>query len=201
VDAQTPGWLGGIAVDPELFPANQELYRSQIKQVTHNDRDARLGELNRRISQLRGEELRLGRLFISGKLSEEAYDRLRLEWREKLRHAQADLADLERDTAMYLDDLDVALVLLSGLSRLYDRLEEKERHTLLQIIAKRAIIGTDGEIIDHELYSPFAYLRNMVDDFSNADNEQCGSGQIRCGVLYSLLQVWPWFRHNAQQAL
>jgi hypothetical protein len=157
----------------------EELYRSQIKQVTHNDRDTKLSELNWRISQLRGEELRLGRLFISGKLSEEAYDRLRLEW-QKLRHGEADLADLERDTAMHLDDLDVALVLLSGLSRLYDRLREKERHTLLQIVAKRVIIGTDGETIDHELHSPFAYLRNVVDDFSNADKE-CGSGQIRLG--------------------
>jgi DNA invertase Pin-like site-specific DNA recombinase len=185
VDVQIHNWLQAIAVDPQLVPAIRELYQSQVNQMAHKDRDAKLANINRRISQLREEELRLGRLFISGKLGEEAYDRLRSEWQEKLRNAEIDLADMERDAARHLDDLDVALALLTCVSQLYGRLDEKERHTLLRILAKRIIISADGEIIDQQLQSPFAYLRSLAEDFLTTLDDGCGSEQFRLGAPQS----------------
>ena len=55
------------------------------------------------------------------------------------------------------------------------------RCTLLQIIAKQIIIDINSQIIDHEMHSPFAYLKSLVDDFSSVDNK-CDSDQIRSGV-------------------
>jgi hypothetical protein len=130
VDAQIPDWLRSIAVATDAAPVIQELYQTEIDQATQDDREVKLADLNRRISQLREEELRLGRLFISGKLTEDAYDRLRVEWQEKLRNAEIDLADLERDATRHLDDLDVALTLLTQVTELYERLDENERFTL-----------------------------------------------------------------------
>jgi DNA invertase Pin-like site-specific DNA recombinase len=191
VDKQIPDWLQSIAIASDAVPAIRELYRSEIEQATIEDRDTKLAELNRRISQLREEELRLGRLIISGKLTEEAYDRLRSEWQEKLRNAEINLADLERDAARHLDDLDAALKLFVEMPELYDRLEEKERYILLQILAKRIIITVDGKVIDQELRSPFAYLMGLADLLPTTFDEQCGSDQVRLGASWSANGSYP----------
>jgi hypothetical protein len=39
------------------------------------------------------------------------------------------------------------------------------------------MIDSEGEIIDHELHSPFAYLRSLVDEFSTENPQECGSEQ------------------------
>ena len=76
-------------------------------------------------------------------------------------HAANRLANLERELTSYLDDLDAALLLLTRVWMLYGRLEDKERATLLQILARRIIVDVNGEIIGHELHPPFAYLTEM----------------------------------------
>ena len=75
------------------------------------------GEVRSRISQLRQEEARLGRLLVTGKLSEAAYDQLREEWSEKIQNAERILADIERETTLYLDDLDAALAVLNNIKK------------------------------------------------------------------------------------
>jgi hypothetical protein len=76
----------------------------------------------------------------------------------------------------YVDDLDVALLLLSHLSELYERLESKRRASLLHILARRIIDSSDGEIIDHELHSPFAYLDELAK--SSHQPQESGSTQV-----------------------
>jgi hypothetical protein len=48
-------------------------------------------------------------------------------------------------------------------------------------------INLAGEIIDHELHSPFAYLRSLVDEFSTENTEECGSEQPLGGALSTCL--------------
>jgi hypothetical protein len=152
-----------------------------VEQVTATDREAKLAALRRRSAQLRQEEARLGRLYITGKISEAVYEQLWAEWREKVRHAENQLTNLERQTGHYLDDLDAALTLLASAQTLYERLGE-QRATLLQILAKRIIVNADGEIIDHELHSPFTYLRTLVANPQMSDPRGYGSTQVRLGA-------------------
>lgn len=187
IEEQIPDWLRNVAVDPELIPAIREVYREQIEQTTAADRTARLAKLQHNIAQLRQEEARLGRLFMVGKITEDTYDQLRAEWQEKVRHAEANLKDLEREAALYLDDLDIALLLLSQVSSLYERLEERDRAALLQILTKRIIVNADGEIIDHEFHSPFTYLSSLVIDPSPQLTIRSGSEHIRCRAPEILL--------------
>ncbi len=161
IEDRIPGWLQGISVDPEHLPAIRELYQGHLKQVTAADLKVRLAELQRHTAQLRQEEARLARLFLVEKLSEEVYDQLRAEWQEKASHAQNRLDNLEREVSNYLDDLDTALILLTRVEMLYGRLGRKQRSTLLQILARRIIVDAGGEIIDHELHSPFTYLTSI----------------------------------------
>ncbi len=184
VDEQIPAWLQGIAVEPALIPVVRNLYEKDVRQVTTSDRDTKVSGLQRQLSQLKEEEARLGRLFITEKISEEVYNQLRKEWQEKLRHIDLTLAELERDATVHLDDLDAALLLLTKVADIYPRLEEKQRATLLQILVKQIIVDSTGEIIDYQLNSPFVYLRSLVENLSTPCKKgEGGSEHIREGAL------------------
>ena len=101
------------------------------------DREKKLTQLHRRQARLRQEEAKLGRLFITGNIGEDAYKQLRIEWQDKVRHVEMQLADVERETSQHINNLDVALMLLSHLPELFNRLESKRRATLLQMLASR----------------------------------------------------------------
>lgn len=164
VDGQIPLWLHNISIPGDLVPAVHQVYREQISTVRREDQLTKVEKLRQRLNQLKDEELKLGRLLIMGKITQDSFDQLRGEWTTKVRQAQSDLEVLERDTARYLDDLDIALLLLTKMSALFSRLGEKQRTSLLQILAKRIIVSPDGEIIDYELHSPFIYLNRIADN-------------------------------------
>lgn len=49
-----------------------------------------------------------------------------------------------------------------------------QRNTLLRILAKRIIVDTNGELIGHELHSPFVYLTSLSPDTQDRQREACG---------------------------
>ena len=95
---------------------------------------------------MREEVVKLGRMFLTDKISEESYSQLRQEWREKVKHAEANLRDVKHHLTRYLNDLDIALILLTKVSNLYLRVDEKKRAILLQILVKRILVNSQGEI-------------------------------------------------------
>ena len=103
IEEQIPEWLQGIIVNSDLVPTIQKMYRTQVQQVTDGDREEKSGEINQRLAKLREEEAHLGRLLITGKISEESFDRLRVEWQEKIRYVHSKLDDLERKSSVHLD--------------------------------------------------------------------------------------------------
>ena len=163
VDGQVPAWLRGIAVHPDLVPAIRDIYTREIQEISSEDRESKLAELRRQVSLLKEEEARLGRLYITGRITEEAYGKLRSEWQEKLRINELNLAEMERESKVHLSDLDLALALMTKMADLYERLDEKQKGTLLQILVKKIVVNREGEIVDHELHSPFVYLCSIAD--------------------------------------
>jgi DNA invertase Pin-like site-specific DNA recombinase len=178
-DDQISTWLKGIAIDPELVPLIREVYQEEIREAKQEDRDVKLEDLKNQIARLKKEEARLARLLIIGKITESTYDQLRVEWEEKLRHAKSNLKEMERETTLHLDDLEVAVTLLSQVSVLFDRLDENEQAKLLQILINRIIVNPQGEIIDHELNSPFVYLRTIVDRLQSENQAEHGSEHVQ----------------------
>lgn len=161
VDVQIPSLLEGLTVDSSLLPKIRRYYEQQINSSAHASRKDQLEDVRNRLNTLRSQELQLGRMVLTGQISEEAYKQLRLEWEDKVRVTEIDLHELEQDVAKHVDDLELALLLLSSLDVLYAKLKQKEQKALLQIIFKRIIVEEEGEIIDHELHSPFAYLVSL----------------------------------------
>ena len=182
IDEKIEELLAGITIEPELVPEIREAYRSEIKKSASEEREMRLAELNRQLSQLREEEARLGRLLITNMISEETYFQLRKEWQDKQRNITSNIADLERETNLCLDDLDAAIILMTKMSALYSRISENDRSKLLQIIIKQIIVNEEGEIINQELNSPFAYLQDLVDLYRKSDKYSRGSDQVRVGA-------------------
>lgn len=174
IDDQIPEWLKGIAVEPELGPAIREVYQAEIKNKTQDDKSGKLQTLRRKLGSLEHEEARLVRLFMSGKINEETYDQLRGEWQEKTRNIKQIVQQLTFDSSQYLDNLEVALGFLSRISLMYERLKEKEGTALLQVLAKRIIINQNGEIVSHELHSPFTYLTTLATTVIEAGNKEGG---------------------------
>ena len=139
-------------------------------------------EKKRRLSGLREEEARLGRLYITGKIGKKTYEQLRKEWQIKLRKIEINISDTERISRIPLDDFYSGLLLIANISSLYAHLKESDRAKILQIIAKRIIVILEGEIIDHVLHSPFVYLRRLIDEFQIKRIEPRGSEQLRSGM-------------------
>ena len=181
VDDQIPDWLGGITIDPELLHSVSQVYQEDVAEVTEKGRDAKLSDLRRKISRLKEEEAKIARLLILSKVSEDTYNNLRVEWHEKLCLAKNTLAEMEKETTIHLSDLDLALALMVHLPELYDRLKKNDQVTLLHILAKCIIVNPQGDIVDHELRSPFMYLRAIADNFYKSKG--CGSVHVQPGPL------------------
>jgi hypothetical protein len=57
--------------------------------------------------------------------------------------------------------------------------------TFLQILAKRIIVDSDGEIVEHELNLPFMYLRSLAQGLSTPGNGKGGSEHVPVGASVS----------------
>jgi hypothetical protein len=73
---------------------------------------------------------------------------------------------------------------------LYQRLNKKQRATLLQILAKRIIVDADGEMKVHELHTPFEYLVSLSPGPDQSPNGR-GSNIIRLGPSRTIVPRSP----------
>jgi len=85
---------------------------------------------------------------------------------------------MDFDASTYLADLGRALILLSNLSFLYQRMDYKQKNNILRIIKKRVIFNCGGEIISHELHSPDSYLTTLIEAFTRQNEEGFRSDSI-----------------------
>ncbi len=125
VDSQIPGLLKGLVVDPELLPEIRRLYHEHLAEIRGPTTEERIKDIKKLIGRLHNEEAALARLFAQGKLSDKNYDTLHDEWRAKLFQAEQEIQRLSNGDRQYIDDLEVALVLLRYVDRVFERLEKK----------------------------------------------------------------------------
>ena len=58
---------------------------------------------------------------------------------------------------------------------LVDRLPQKKRASLLQILAKKLIVDDRGSIIDYELNKPFVYLHEIAEKLNENGDRNTSS--------------------------
>ena len=79
VDQRIPELLDWIAVNPDMISAIRNTYQTEVKNIPPDDRQTQLAELKRQVSELKEEEVTLGRLLIRGRSGDDAYEKLRTE--------------------------------------------------------------------------------------------------------------------------
>jgi hypothetical protein len=62
----------------------------------------------------------------------------------------------------YLDDLEVALKLLTQISNLFERLPSRQQSMLIRILSRKIVIDLEGRFVDWELNPPFEYLSGLA---------------------------------------
>lgn len=184
IDQQISSWLNNIAISKEKITPLKELYKTQVIKKMSDDAEIQTKKFQAKLGLLKNEEARLGRLYITEKISENTYNQLRTEWQDNIRSIELKIAEAQRDTNSVLVDLDLAIILLSHVQELFKRLDEKSKCKLLRILLKRIIINSSGEIIDQELHSPFTYLYYLgrtLEEPPGGDFD--GSEQVSVGAL------------------
>jgi len=161
VEAQIPELLRDICVHPDMVPQIRELYREQVTVLEGPSVDERLVDLQERLERLHDEEAAMARLYAQARLTDRNYDGLYKEWQAKVFEIEQELNWLEDGTKRIVGDLDQALALLACASRLFERLDLKQKWRLLQILFRHIIIDTQGQVIDLELNAPFVYLISL----------------------------------------
>jgi len=162
IHSQMPELLESISIDSDLVPKIREVYQAKVQKMSKGDKADLLEQLKRKQATLKEEEARLGRLVISGKITEDTYDQLRSEWQEKMLSLHLKIEEMEVDVSQYVDNLEIALTLMANISELFKRLEDKQKTLVLQIIIKRLVIDPEGNIIFLKLHSPFTYLSALA---------------------------------------
>jgi hypothetical protein len=147
------------------------------------------------VAKLQQEEAHLTRLTITGKISEDTFEVLHSEWKEKLRNHQLNLAEMEQETSIHLDDLAIALFLMLKLKDLYDRLEIEKKTTLLRILAKRIMVNPESEITGPELSAPFPYLKSLADVFSYNNLIESSSSFVQLGPQKHISGRMDYFKN------
>ena len=80
---------------------------------------------------------------------------------------------------------------MTQMLKLFDRLDDKPKHKLLQILINRIIADPDGRIVDYELNRPFGYLSKLATNPNIELNGQSGSKQVPFGVHNQNTRVQP----------
>jgi hypothetical protein len=143
-------------------PALRKLYQALLTVLRGPSVKEQLEELHQRKKRVEEEEAALARLYARKQLTDGAYACLYREWQDKVAIIAQEIASLEHGTDDIVDDLDLALVLLTCLPRLYHRLDTGDRRRLLHILFKRIIIDTQGQLVEVQLHPPFTYLTQLT---------------------------------------
>ncbi|MGW8179269.1 MAG: hypothetical protein ACWGQW_10990 [bacterium] len=76
----------------------------------------------------------------------------------------------------------MALILMTQMSTLFHRLDDKDKHKFSQMLLNRIMVDPDGQIVDYELKRPFDYLSKLANNPTIKLNGQSGSKQVPFGV-------------------
>ena len=182
VDSQVLDLLSHICVDSRRIPEIRRIYKRDLAELKGPTLKEQEAELNERIKRLHTEEAAMARLFAQGRLTDVSYDTLHREWQAKVYEAQQKLSQLKQGTEEIMDGLEVALLLMSRLSTLFQRLDTRKQNHVLQILFRHIIIDTQGKVIDFELNSPFQYLTSLKETASSrGPNGRGKSSKIEAG--------------------
>jgi DNA invertase Pin-like site-specific DNA recombinase len=171
IDEQISAALMDIQVDPEIVPLIRAVYTREVAEKIGHLRPDERQQLEATLKAVDEEEARGARLFTAGKISEDIWDSLWREWQDRRNRIRSSLATLEQSHQTHIDNLDIALKMISRVGIVYNSLERSDQKELLRHVVSRVVIDNEG-IISLELRAPFAYLQNINDELRKGQQAQ-----------------------------
>jgi hypothetical protein len=183
VEEQIHSLLTRIGIDPESIPAIRKQYQQHLASLNGSHIAERIEQLRERTLRLKAEKAALARLYAQGQLTDKNYSALYREWKGKVFETEQQIVQLESDHKEVVDDLELALLLLTAVPRVFDRLEIPEQERLLRILFRRIIIDTQGKVVDFELNSPFVYLTCLTESLPPRSKNGRGGSYSKGGWI------------------
>lgn len=162
IDAQIPDELCAIQIDPAHLSTIRTFYRQDLAEKLGLARPDERKLMSDALTAIDQEEARMARLLASGKISEDVWNGLWVEWQERRNRLRSNLNSIEQQQEFHIDNLETALAIIAQVGTLYNRLEVSARRELLLHMVKQVVVNTNGEIV-LELNAPFAYLKDLSD--------------------------------------
>ena len=170
IDDQVPIQLGKIQVDPDHIPAIQFVDMSDIAMKMGHfclDERERLEVALKAIDDQEGRSLRL---FATGKITEAIWDSLWREWQDRRNQLHSNLNSLQKRKQAHIENLDMALQIITNVGIVYNGLSRDDKHELLRQMVERVIVDSSGNV-KLELRTPFTYLYDIADQIRSINEE------------------------------
>lgn len=163
IDAAVEREVRRIQVNPALLPLIRAGYTKDLQEYLGHSRPDRRAQFHLALKQVDEEEARTARLYAAGRISDEIWAGMWAEWQDRRQTIQRALETMEQEHQVHVDNLDLALEIITKIGTLYNGLQRSDQKELLRQVVERVIVEDDGKV-SLELRSPFGYLNTLVDD-------------------------------------
>ncbi|MCA9895268.1 MAG: recombinase family protein [Anaerolineae bacterium] len=162
VDEQVGMHLHRIQVDPEQMPTIRRIYNQDMNRyVGQRGQEAKL--LTQALEQAKDKELNLWRGYTQHGMHNDVYMKLAQEVQSERERIENALQSLYQENSSRIEDLDMALDILSQIGERYPQLDRETQREVLRKLVSKVILNAQGEVNRLELLPPFVYLSAIAE--------------------------------------
>lgn len=174
IDDQIPILLKGIQVDPEQVPTIRSVYTHDVAMKMGHLRPDEKTQVELALKVVDNEESRSLRLYAAGKITEAIWDSLWREWQDRRNQLRRSLNALQERQQTHIENLDMALQVISNVGIVYNELSRDDKRELLRQMIERVIVDSSGNA-KLKLRTPFTYLYDISDQIRGINEESKSS--------------------------
>ncbi|MCI0709641.1 MAG: recombinase family protein [Chloroflexi bacterium] len=179
VDQQIADYIVSIQVDEQHLPDIRQAYIEELDRKLKRPVMSEEAALSAALKGVSDEEARAARLYASGKITDEVWDTLWREWRDRRSAINSSLKELDKRYSLHVANLDAALTLIAKLGILYGRLDQHDQQKVLRLVVNRVMIDATGTIIRMDLRPPFTYLHALRHGGENGRGNSADQGKTK----------------------
>lgn len=196
--------MKGIQVDPEHIPTIRAVYTHDVAVKMGHLRPDEKTQVELALNAIDEEEKRSVRLYATGKITEVVWDGLWREWQDRRNQLRRSLSALQERQQTHIENLDMALQVISNVGIVYNELCQDDKRELLRHMVERVIVDSSGNA-KLKLCTPFTYLYDIFDQIHSINEEfkssqentknvrNDGLGETKCST--QVLSIWEtWIR-------
>ncbi|MCB9460131.1 MAG: hypothetical protein H6670_10825 [Anaerolineaceae bacterium] len=162
VDQQVGAHLHRIQVDSERMPAIRRIYNQDMNRyIGQRGQEAKL--LTQALELAKDKELNVWRGYTQHGMHNDVYMKLAQEVQSERERIENALQLLYQENSSRIEDLDMALDILSQIGERYPQLDRETQREVLRKLVSKVILNVQGEVNRLELLPPFVYLRAIAE--------------------------------------